>query len=120
FRGGPAGHPGRGRPAGHHPGTMAGPRPGPMTDGRQRPGARPVLAGVLLVALAAGIFGLLPRLGGLTREAGGLRHARPAYLAAAIAAEAISFGSYAQLYRRGLAALGGRGRVPLGTPVSPA
>ena len=37
-----------------------------------------VVHGVLFVALAAGVFGLLPRLGGLTRDAAGLRHARPA------------------------------------------
>ncbi len=88
-----------------------------MTGGRKRPVTRRILAGVLLAALAAGIFGLLPRLGGLTREAGGLRYARPAYLAAAIAAEAISFGSYAQLYRRVLAALGARIRFRLATDV---
>jgi hypothetical protein len=56
--------------------------------------------GVLFVALAVGIFGLLPRLGGLTRDAAGLRHARPAFLAAAIVAQAVSLGCYAQLYRR--------------------
>jgi hypothetical protein len=61
-----------------------------MTGGRKRRMTRRVLAGVLLMALAAGTFGLLPRLGGLTRDAADLRHARPAYLAAAIAAEAIS------------------------------
>jgi hypothetical protein len=38
------------------------------------------MRGVLLVALTAGIFGVLPRLGGLTRDAAGLRHARPAFL----------------------------------------
>jgi hypothetical protein len=36
--------------------------------------------GVLFVALAVGIFGVLPRLGGLTRDAAGLRHAaRPSW-----------------------------------------
>jgi uncharacterized protein (TIRG00374 family) len=43
-----------------------------------------IVHGLLLVGLAAGIYGLLPRLGGLTRDAAGLRHARPAFLVAAI------------------------------------
>ena len=76
-----------------------------------------VVHGVLLVALAAGIFGVLPRLGGLTRDAAGLRHARPAFLAAAIAAQAVSLGCYAQLYRRVLAALGARIRIRLAVDV---
>jgi hypothetical protein len=46
--------------------------------GRRRPGVRWIVHGVLFAALVAGIFGLLPRLGGLTRDAAGLRHARPA------------------------------------------
>ncbi len=41
-----------------------------------------IVHGVLFVALAAGVFGLLPRLGGLTRDAAGLRHPRPALVAA--------------------------------------
>ena len=69
--------------------------------------------GVLLVALVVGIFGLLPRLGGLTHEAAGLRHARPAFLVAAIVAQAASLGCYALLYRRVLAALGARVRFRL-------
>jgi hypothetical protein len=43
-----------------------------------------IVHGVLFMALAAGIFGLLPRLGGLTHDAAGLRHARPAFPAAAV------------------------------------
>jgi uncharacterized protein (TIRG00374 family) len=82
-----------------------------------RPAVRRILHGVLLVALAAGIYGVLPRLGGLTRDAAGLRHARPAFLAAAIAAQAASLGSYAQLYRRILAALGARIRFGLAASV---
>jgi uncharacterized protein (TIRG00374 family) len=74
--------------------------------------------GVLFVALAVGIFGLLPRLGGLTRDAAGLRHARPAFLAAAILAQAVSLGCYAQLYRRVLAALGARIRFRLAADVT--
>jgi uncharacterized membrane protein YbhN (UPF0104 family) len=67
---------------------------------------RRVVHGVLFVALAAGVFGLLPRLGGLTRDAAGLRHARPAFVVAVVVAQAASLGCYAQLYRRVLAALG--------------
>ena len=76
-----------------------------------------VVHGLLIVALAAGIFGVLPRLGGLTRDAAGLRHARPAFLAAAMMAQAVSLGSYAQLYRRVLAALGARIRFRLAADV---
>jgi uncharacterized protein (TIRG00374 family) len=56
---------------------------------------------------------LLPRLGGLTRDAAGLRHARPAFVAAAVVAQAASLGCYAQLYRRVLAALGAKPRFRL-------
>jgi uncharacterized protein (TIRG00374 family) len=76
------------------------------------------LNGVLIVALAAGLFGLLPRLGGLSREAAGLRHARPGFLIAAVVAQAISLGCYAQLYRRVLAALGARVRFRLSADVT--
>ena len=68
---------------------------------------------VLLVALTAGVFGLLPRLGGLTHDAAALRHARPAFVAAAIVAQAVSLASYALLYRRVLASLGARLRFGL-------
>ncbi len=67
-----------------------------------------IVRGVLFVALAAGVFGLLPRLGGLSHDAAGLRHARPAFVAAAVVAQALSLGSYALLYRRVLASLGAR------------
>jgi uncharacterized protein (TIRG00374 family) len=89
----------------------------PRQRGRRRPAVRWIIHGVLLVALTAGIFGLLPRLGGLTHDAAGLRHARPAFLAAAVVAQAISLGSYAQLYRRVLAALGARIRFRLAADV---
>jgi uncharacterized protein (TIRG00374 family) len=89
----------------------------PQRRGRRRPAVRWIVHGVLLVALTAGIFGLLPRLGGLTRDAAGLRHARPAFLAAAVVAQAVSLGSYAQLYRRVLAALGARIRFRLAADV---
>ena len=72
-----------------------------------------IVHGVLLVALAVGIFGVLPRLGGLTHDAAGLRHARPAFLVAAVVAQAASLGCYALLYRRVLAALGARVRFRL-------
>ena len=91
--------------------------PAPPQRGRRRPAVRWIVHGVLFVALAAGIFGLLPRLGGLTHDAAGLRHARPAFLAAAIVAQAVSLGSYAQLYRRVLAALGARIRFRLAADV---
>src|SRR5216683_2502220 len=48
--------------------------------GRRRPAVRWIVHGVLFVALAAGVFGVLPRLGGLTRDAAGLRHGRPAFM----------------------------------------
>jgi len=89
----------------------------PQRRGRQRLTVRWIAHGLLLVALTAGIFGVLPRLGGLTRDAAGLRHARPAFLVAAIVAQAVSLGSYAQLYRRVLAALGARIRFRLAADV---
>jgi uncharacterized membrane protein YbhN (UPF0104 family) len=76
--------------------------------GRRRPAARWIVHGVLFVALAVGVFGLLPRLGGLAHDAAVLRHARPAFVAAAIVAQAASLGSCALLYRRVLASLGAR------------
>src|SRR5260370_18135546 len=78
--------------------------PPPLHRGRRRPAGRWIAHGVLFVALVAGVFGLLPRLGGLTHDAAGLRHPRPAFLAAAIVAQALSLGCYAQLYRQVLAA----------------
>jgi uncharacterized protein (TIRG00374 family) len=77
-----------------------------------------IVHGVLFVALAAGIFGLLPRLGGLTRDAAGLRHARPAFLVAAVVAQALSLACYAQLYRQVLAALRARVRFRLAADVT--
>jgi uncharacterized protein (TIRG00374 family) len=67
-----------------------------------------IVQGVLLAALVAGIFGLLPRLGGLERDAAALRHARLAFAAAAVVAQVASLGCYALLYRRVLASLGAR------------
>ena len=90
----------------------------PPHGGRRRPAVRWIVHGALFVALAAGVFGLLPRLGGLTHDAAGLRHARPAFLAAAIVAQALSLGCYAQLYRQVLAALGARVRFRLAADVT--
>ena len=77
-------------------------------DRRRRPVMRRIVHVVLFIALAVGIFGLLPRLGGLTRDAAELRHARPGFVVAAVIAQAISLGCYALLYRRVLASLGAR------------
>ena len=90
------------------PDARAGRAAPQQQKGRRRPAIRWIAHGLLFVALAAGVFGLLPRLGGLTRDAAGLRHARPAFLVAAIVAQALSLGCYAQLYRQVLAALGAR------------
>ena len=76
-----------------------------------------IVHGVLLVALAAGVFGLLPRIGGLAREAAGLRHANPAFMVAAVLAQAVSLACYALLYRRVLASLGARVRFGLAARV---
>ncbi len=85
--------------------------------GRRRPAVRWILHGVLFVALAAGVFGVLPRLGGLRHDAAGLRHARPAFLVAAVVAQAASLGCYALLYRQVLGALGARLRFRLAADV---
>jgi hypothetical protein len=63
------------------------------------------------------VHGVLPRLGGLTRDAAGLRHARPAFVIAVVVAQAASLGCYAQLYRRILAALGAKLRFRLAAGV---
>jgi len=89
----------------------------PPNRGWRRPAVRRVAHGLLFVALVAGVFGLLPQLGGLTHDAAGLRHARPAFLAAAIVVQALSLGCYAQLYRQVLAALGARVRFRLAADV---
>jgi uncharacterized membrane protein YbhN (UPF0104 family) len=72
----------------------------------------------MFVALAAGVFGLLPRLGGLSHDAAALRHARPAFVAVAIVVQAASLGFYALLYRRVLASLGARVRFRLAVRVT--
>jgi uncharacterized protein (TIRG00374 family) len=86
--------------------------------GRRRPVLRWIVRGVLFVALAVGVFGLLPRLGGLTREAAGLRHGHPAFMVAAAVSQAVSLGCYAELYRRVLGALGATVRFRLATDVT--
>jgi uncharacterized protein (TIRG00374 family) len=90
----------------------------PQQNGRRRSAMRWIVHGVMLVALVAGVFGLLPRLGGLSRDAAGLRHARPAFVAAAIVAQAASLVCYALLYRRVLASLGARVRFRLAAQVT--
>src|SRR5277367_5167106 len=102
--------------AGNPPDARADRAP-PLHRGRRRPAVRWIVHGVLFVALVAGLFGVLPRLGGLTHDAAGLRHARPAFLVAAIVAQALSLGCYAQLYRQILAALGARVRFRLAADV---
>ena len=92
--------------------------PAPKSKAQPRSLTRRIMRGVLFVALVAGVFGLLPRLGGLTRDAAGLRHARPAFVAAAIVAQAVSLGCYALLYRRVLASLGARLRFRLAAQVT--
>ncbi len=91
--------------------------PSQQQKGRRR-ATRRIINGVMFVALTAGVFGLLPRLGGLTHDAAALRHARPALVAAAIVAQAISLSSYALLYRRVLASLGVRLRFWLTVQVT--
>jgi uncharacterized protein (TIRG00374 family) len=86
--------------------------------GQQRPVTRRIVRGVLFVGLVAGVYGLLSRLGGLAHRAAGLRHARPAFVVAAVAAQAVSLGCYALLYRRVLASLGARLRVRLAADVT--
>ena len=103
--------------AGHPPDARPDRAP-PLHRGRRRPAVRWIAHGVLFVALVAGLFGVLPRLGGLTHDAAGLRHARPAFLVAAIVAQALSLGCYAQLYRQVLAALGARVRFRLAADVT--
>ncbi|HSS91119.1 MAG TPA: lysylphosphatidylglycerol synthase transmembrane domain-containing protein [Streptosporangiaceae bacterium] len=92
--------------------------PAPKGKRRRRPVMRWAVRGVLFVALAVGVFGLLPRLGGLRHDAAGLRHARPAFVAAAIVAQAVSLACYTALYRRVLASLGARLRFRLAAEVT--
>ena len=77
-----------------------------------------VVRGLLLVGLAVGLYGVLPRLGGLARDTAELRHARRLLVAAAIVAQAVSLASYALLYRRVLASLGARLRFALAMRVT--
>jgi uncharacterized protein (TIRG00374 family) len=77
-----------------------------------------VVRGVLFAALVAGVFGLLPRLGGLRHDAASLRHARPVFVAAAIVAQTVSLACYAGLYRRVLASLGARLRFRVAAEVT--
>ena len=77
-----------------------------------------IVHGILFVALVVGVFALLPRLGGLTRDAAALRHGRPAFMVAAVVAQAVSLGCYAELYRHVLGALGAKVRFRLAADVT--
>ncbi len=83
------------------PASGASPQPAgqasPQRKDRRRPAMRWIVHGLLFVALAAGVFGLLPRLGGLTRDAAGLRHARPALLAS-LAGSALTGRAFAESF----------------------
>lgn len=98
-------------------------RPEPRAGGpsprqtRRRTALRWIVHGVMFAAVMAGIFGLLPRLGGLTYDAAALRHAHPALVTVSIVAQACSLGSYALLYRQVLASLGARLRIRLAVRV---
>jgi uncharacterized protein (TIRG00374 family) len=67
-----------------------------------------IVDAALLLALAAGLFAFLPRLGGLAHDVAALRHARPYLVALSIAAQASSLACYALLYQRVLLSLGVR------------
>jgi uncharacterized membrane protein YbhN (UPF0104 family) len=100
------------------PKAPAGSPASPPQKAGKRPVLRWVVRGLLLVGLAVGLFGVLPRLGGLARDTAELRHARRLSVAAAIVAQAISLASYALLYRRVLASLGARLRFVLAMRVT--
>jgi uncharacterized protein (TIRG00374 family) len=93
-------------------------RASPQHQGRRRPTVRWIVHGVLFVALAVGVFGLLPRLGGLSHDAAELRRGRPGFMVAAVVAQAVSLGCYAQLYRHVLGALGAKIRFRLAADVT--
>jgi uncharacterized protein (TIRG00374 family) len=85
---------------------------------RRRQWMRRIMHAVLFAALAIGVFGLLPRIGGLAHDAAGLRHARLGFVVAAIFAQAVSLGFYALLYRRVLASLGAQVAYPLAVRIT--
>jgi hypothetical protein len=95
--------------------------PAPRPAAKRPAGRRRVLGwtvhAVLFVALTAGVFGLLPRLGGVAHDAAELRHARPGFIVAAVAAQAASLAAYALLYRSVQVSLGGRLGFPLAARV---
>jgi putative heme transporter len=93
-------------------------RASPQQRSRRRPAVRWIVHGIVFVVLAVGVFGLLPRLGGLTRDAAALRHGRLAFMVAAAAAQAVSLACYTELYRRLLGALGAKVRFRLAADVT--
>ena len=92
-------------------GTDTPPEGAAAQNDRRRLVLRRVGNSVVVVGLAVFLYGLLPRIGGLSRDAAELRHARPAFVVASVVAQAASLACYALLYRRMLASLGKR--VPL-------
>ena len=92
-------------------GTDTPPEGAAAQNDRRRLVLRRVGNGVVVVGLAVFLYGLLPRIGGLSRDAAELRHARPTFVAASVVAQAASLACYALLYQRMLASLGKR--VPL-------
>ncbi|WP_298460851.1 lysylphosphatidylglycerol synthase transmembrane domain-containing protein [uncultured Cellulomonas sp.] len=105
------------RPARTAPWTRAARTRSAPTGPRRAPGARSRLRALVrvavLVLLAAGLYGLLPRLGGLAEQAAVLRTADPWLLAPAVAAELGAVVLYVAAFRRVLAEMGAR--RPFGT-----
>jgi uncharacterized protein (TIRG00374 family) len=102
------------------PSGTQGPAPRPAAGrpaGRRRRVLGRVAHAVLFAALTAGVFGLLPRLGGVAHDAAELRQARPGFIVAAVVAQAASLASYALLYRSVQVSLGGRLGFPLAARV---
>ena len=71
------------RAGGRAPPSLLG-NPPAARKARRRTAVRWTMHGLLFVALAVGVFGLLPRIGGLAHDAAGLRHARLAFVVAAL------------------------------------
>ena len=92
-------------------GTDTPPEGAAAQNDRRRLVLRRVGNSVVVVGLAVFLYGLLPRIGGLSRDAAELRHARPTFVVASVVAQAASLACYALLYQRMLASLGKR--VPL-------
>src|SRR5260370_22778146 len=90
------------QPAGDTPPQARGRAPSPprgdspaARKGRRHPALRWIGHGVLFVALAAGVFGVLPRIGGLTRDAARVPPASPPFVGGAILAQTGTVARYA-------------------------